>query len=116
MPNASELVSVSGTCPSGSLNRRLPPPSTTGKTSRSNRSSRPCRSSQLTRAELPLIPMFWPGCCLSSLIWAVMSPLINVEFCQSAEASVLDTTYFGVLFIWSAIPPDWPPKAAAKPW
>ncbi len=52
---------------------------------------------------------------MSSPIWAAMSPLINVEFCQSAEASVLDTTYFGVLFIWSAIPPDWPPKAAAKP-
>jgi len=42
-------------------------------------------------------------------------PLISVEFCQSAEVSVLDTTNFCVLFIWSAMPPDWPPKAAANP-
>ena len=61
------------------------------------------------------MPMLLPGCCFSSLIWAATSSLINVEFCQPAEASVRDTTYLGVLFIWSAMPPDWPPKAAANP-
>ena len=61
------------------------------------------------------MPMFFPGCCFSALIASVTLPLISVEFCQSAEASEPDTTNFGVLFIWSAIPPDWPPKAAANP-
>ena len=41
--------------------------------------------------------------------------LVKQAVPQPAEVSVLDTTYFGVLLIRSAIPPDWPPKAAANP-
>jgi hypothetical protein len=40
-----------------------------------------------------------PGCSLIRDSSLTTSPLMSVEFCQSAEVSVLDTTYFGVPFM-----------------
>ena len=51
---------------------------------------------------LPVMPMFLPGCSFRAVSAARTSPLIRVEFCQSSEVRVLETTYFGVSFMWSA--------------
>ena len=52
------------------------------------------------------MPMFWPACCLSSAIPAnALAAGIRVEFCQSADFRVPETTYLGVPFIVSAISP-----------
>src|SRR6266496_5126044 len=113
--SALALLSVSRTRSPPSSNRRFPPPSTTGKTSKWSSSSRRLRSSHRANVALPLTAMFLPGCCLSLLISPVRSPLTRVEFCHPALSNVEDTTTFGMLFIWSAIPPVCPEKKAANP-
>ena len=40
----------------------------------------------------------------------------TVVFCQPAVSSVVDTTIFGMLFIWPAIPPVCLAKEAANVW
>jgi hypothetical protein len=78
---------------------RFPLPTTIGWTRRRSSSSRPARKSDATSVPLPVIPMFFPGCCLSRVSSSTTLPLISVEFCQSSESSVSETTTFGVVFI-----------------
>ena len=68
----------------GGPNSRWPEPTTSGKTNRCSSSSSPSRSSDAVRVPLPVMPMFRPGCCLSSAISAnALAAGIRVEFCQS---------------------------------
>ena len=46
--------------------------------------------------------MFVPGCCFSLAISSATLPLMSVELFHSAFCRVVETTYLGVLFIWSA--------------
>ena len=69
----------------------------------------------LTRVALPVMPMFLPGPRLSSAISAnALAARISVEFCQSADVSVPETTYLVVPFMVSAISPVWCGQCAAK--
>src|SRR5689334_1233478 len=110
-----EPRSFSGSWPPGAPNSRWPEPSTSGKTNRWSSSTRPSRSSEAVRVPLPVMPMFWPGCCLSAAMSAsALAAGIRVEFCQPADFSVPETTYLGVLFIVSAISPACSGQCAAN--
>ena len=46
--------------------------------------------------------MLPPGCSLSPATSSATSPSISVEFCHPTLRSVLDATYFAVVFRWCA--------------
>ena len=63
------------------------------------------------------MPMFLPGCCLSPAISAkALATGIRVEFCQSADGRVPETTYLAVPFMVSAISPVCCGQCPANSW
>jgi NADH-quinone oxidoreductase subunit G len=59
-------------------------------------------SSDRTRVALPVMEMFFPGCCFSLVSSSATLPLISVEFCHSTRSRVVETTYLGTLLMWLA--------------
>jgi hypothetical protein len=60
--------------------------------------------SELKRSALPWSRMSPPGCRFSSAISSITSPPMISVFCQVAVFMLLETTYFGMLFMRSANP------------
>src|SRR5258705_3659676 len=80
----------------------LPLPSTTGYTNRLNSSIRSCSAKVCTSPLLPSIMMFLPGCAFKLRTSSTTLLLIKVEWRQAeAVGSVVETRYFGVLFMTS---------------
>jgi hypothetical protein len=59
--------------------------------------------SRVDTAPKPYCTMSWPGWALSSRIRPATSSAITVVFAQSGSLSVLETTYFGIVFMRSEI-------------
>src|SRR3972149_5567906 len=93
--------------PIPSMNRRFPPPTTTGWTISVSSSRRPSSSRDRTTEGLPETPMFLPVCCFRLLTWSLRGPSIRVEFIHATSFSVLEATYFGVLLMWLAYGSSW---------
>src|SRR5258707_15513094 len=87
-------------CPSGKS--CLPLPSTTGYTNRLYSSTRSCSARVCTSTLLPSIMMFLPGFAFRVRISWTTLLLTKVELRQAeAVGRVVETTYFGVLFMAS---------------
>jgi hypothetical protein len=78
-----------------SAKRRLPLPSTTGKTMSRYSSIRSAAMSVLARSALPYRTRSPPGCAFSALTSATASPERIVVLTQSACWRLCETTYFG---------------------
>src|SRR5215210_926791 len=114
-PTTLESVSRSGFLLSVSPNRRLPAPSTTGKTMSRTSSTRSFAIRPWTSCALPCTTMSPPGCSRSFVTVSARSPSSTVVFVHCGSRSVEDTTYFGMVLNLSANSPSRPGQESAKP-
>ena len=107
---------MSGLDSAVSPNRRLPFPSTTGKTISRYSSTRPCSARACTSCALPFTRMS-PSCLSLSLATSAArsSPEITWELFHFGSLSVEDTTYLGMVLNLSANSPSRDGQASAKP-
>src|ERR1700722_13471641 len=83
-------------------NSGSPSPSATGWSTSRYSSTRRSLVSDWAKAAPPHAIMSLPGSLLRALISSARSPLAIVDWAQSALASVLENTTFGILFIGAA--------------
>src|SRR5213596_3295665 len=114
-PTVRESTSCSRLLSVVSPNRRLPVPSTTGKTISRSSSTRSCSSSACASCLLPWTTMSPASSRLSCDTSSTRSPSSTVVFCHSGCSSVDETTYFGIVLNLSANSPSLDGHASAKP-
>src|SRR5215472_1222413 len=113
-------VSASSRSGPALANSRLPVPSTTGCTISRYSSTRPSSVSEWTSVALPatrMSPGYWSFTRVTSAARSV--PRRIVVLVQVASVSVVETTYFGIAFIFLANSPPVSSidgQAAANPW
>src|SRR5215831_13915172 len=90
-----ESVSLKPVAGASSVNRRLPWPTVTGKTSSRYSSIRPARCIDWASAQLPWICSSPPGPFFSFVTSSMALPDSTVVSCHFGSCNVLDTTYFG---------------------
>src|SRR5215213_622021 len=98
-PNVFESTRSNDFISPSSSKRRLPPPRITGCTMSLSSLRSPIRSSDRTRAALPMIVMSLPGCRLSVAIFSATPSLIRAELFHPTSSSVVETTSFCTLFM-----------------
>ena len=103
MPEANRFVSFrsSGLRAAPSSNSRMPRPRITGCTMNRYRSIRFSFTSALKSWPLPARSRSLPGCFFSLQISSMTLLLISFEPGHSALSSVVETTYLGIVFIFS---------------
>src|SRR5438132_7006159 len=116
-PTTFESTRRRGFLPLVSPKRRLPLPSTIGYTINRSSSTRSCSSNVCTSRALPATRMTPSTCSFNLPTSSATSPLSTVELFHSAFSKVDETTYLGMLFIFSAKPTSSATEgqASAKP-